>query len=163
MNSEAFREQRGPAELAVINFNNESYGSWAKARDAYRPVSRNARVNSVWKKVNTEPDDADADNKPFQLECKICNVNCQLKAPSKWKRDHQCKKTAPRSIGSVSLHGAQFFFSKFVARLLGTTVLNQRCMKSKPSFKADADRVLETWERRLKETGRSRPSCKLHM
>jgi hypothetical protein len=109
-NSEAFREQQGPAELAVINFNNKSYSRWTKARDAYRSVCRNARVNSVWKMVYAERDDADDDNKPFQLKCKNYNVNCQLKAPSTWKRYQKCKKTAPRSIGSVSARCAVHFF-----------------------------------------------------
>jgi hypothetical protein len=123
MNSDTFSEQQGPAEQAVIKFNQKSYCSWTDARDAYRSVSRNATVTSVWNMVYAEADDADDDNKPFKLKCKNCNINCQLNNPSKWKRDHKCKKTAPRGKGSVSsLQGAQF---KFVAGLLSTTVLKQ--------------------------------------
>jgi hypothetical protein len=113
MNSDAFSEQQDLAKLTVIKFNQKSYGSWTKARDAYRSVSKNATVTSVWNMVYAEPDDADDDSKPFQLKCKHCNVNCQLNNPSKWKRDHKCKKTAPRGVGSVSsLQGAQFKFFK---------------------------------------------------
>jgi hypothetical protein len=75
MNSRAFSEQQGLAKLAVIKFNQKSYGTWTKAREAYGSVSKNATVTSVWNMVYAEPDDADDGNKPFQLKCKNCLVN----------------------------------------------------------------------------------------
>jgi hypothetical protein len=50
--------------------------------------------------------------------------------------------------------GQSIFFFKFVA---STTVINQRCRKSKPALKADADQVLEAWERRLQGNGQVTP------
>jgi hypothetical protein len=55
MNSDAIIEQQDLAKLTVIKFNQKSYGSWTKARDAYRSVSKNATVTSVWNMVYAEP------------------------------------------------------------------------------------------------------------
>jgi hypothetical protein len=55
MNSFAFSEQQDLAKLTVIKFNQKSYGSWTKARDAYRSVSKNATVASFWNMVYAEP------------------------------------------------------------------------------------------------------------
>jgi hypothetical protein len=54
MNSDAFSEQQDLAKLIIIKFNQKSYGSWTKARDAYRSVSKNATVTSVWNMVYAE-------------------------------------------------------------------------------------------------------------
>jgi hypothetical protein len=54
MNSDAFSEQQDLAKLTVIKFNQKSYGSWTKACDAYRSVSKNAMVTSVWNMVYAE-------------------------------------------------------------------------------------------------------------
>jgi hypothetical protein len=114
MKSEAFSEQQGLAKLTVIKFNQKSYGSWTKldkARDAYRFVGKHATVTIGWKMAYAEPDDAHDYNKPFQLKCKNCNLNCQLNNPLKGTRVHMCKKTTPRGTGSVSsLQSAQFNF-----------------------------------------------------
>jgi hypothetical protein len=121
MTDDAVSKQQGAAKQAEIKFNQKSYSCWSEARDAYRSVSRNVNITSVWSMVYAEADDVDDDNKPFQLKCKKCNCNCQLNNPSKWKREHNCKKTARRGIGSVSaLPGAQI---KFIARLHSTSVL----------------------------------------
>jgi hypothetical protein len=75
MNSDAFSEQQDLAKLTVIKFNQKSYGSWTKARDAYRSVSKKATVTSVWNMVYAEPTTTQA------VQAKMQEL--QFKLPSK--------------------------------------------------------------------------------
>jgi hypothetical protein len=104
---------KGADKLTVIRFNQKTYSSWSQAREAYRAVSRNAKVSSVWNQVFAEAEYIEDDEKPFQLKCKVCKRNCQLNNPSKWKKEHNCRTVAPKGMGSGSvaaLPGAHFEF-----------------------------------------------------
>ena len=86
---------KGADKLTVIRFNQKTYSSLSQAREAYRAVSRNAKVSSVWNQVIAEAENIEDDEKPFQLKCKVCKRNCQLNNPSKWKKEHNCRTVAP--------------------------------------------------------------------
>lgn len=108
---------KGAEKKGVIKFNQKSYETWSQARDAYRSVSRNAKITSVWNQVFVEAEDIEDDSKPFQLKCKGCKRSCQLNNPSKWKKEHNCKAPAPNGMRSAS-----------VAALRGARVdILQRC------------------------------------
>ena len=79
-------------KLNVIWFNQKTDSSWSLAREAYRAISRDAKVSSVLNQVfaEAEAEDIEDDEKPFQLKCKVCKRNCQLNNPSKWKKEHNC-------------------------------------------------------------------------
>jgi hypothetical protein len=75
------------AEEAVL-FNNKQYKSWKDARKAYDSVSSKGKPGSVWSMLALTSADPGNQDLPFQLRCRHCDQSCQLRNPSKWKRDH---------------------------------------------------------------------------
>jgi hypothetical protein len=86
-----------------VRFNDESYGSWQVARDAFNQLKNKKGGSSVWSKfkLTLVPDDKDDNESPFKLRCFSCGNSCQLDNPFNLEQGTCLQGTAEQHTGHL--------------------------------------------------------------